>query len=107
MLNCDTFLWALLGSHGGAAFLENISPSVYRVHQEGIYSGKPMIVRALRRIESIRYLGRHFADNPELAVHYKRRARKLANSALKQIVKSGSFSYLPDFVRFAFKALPG
>jgi glycosyltransferase involved in cell wall biosynthesis len=36
--NGDTFLYVLLGAHGGAAYLENIEPSCYRVHSSGTWS---------------------------------------------------------------------
>ena len=34
----DLFLWSLLGSFGKGKFLENIQPSIYRVHEGGLHS---------------------------------------------------------------------
>ena len=38
--NGDNFLTALLGSYGGAKYMEEIKPAVYRVHKGGIWSIK-------------------------------------------------------------------
>ncbi len=38
--NGDTFLTSLLGNYGSGAYLDNISPSCYRVNESGVFSMK-------------------------------------------------------------------
>ena len=40
VINVDSFLFSLLGTYGEGKFLETISPSIYRRHQNGMWSGK-------------------------------------------------------------------
>ncbi len=39
VLNNDTFLISLLGAHGGAKFIADIQPGLYREHAGGVWSG--------------------------------------------------------------------
>lgn len=34
----DIFLWSLLGQFGAAAYIDDIKPSMYRLHSEGVFS---------------------------------------------------------------------
>ena len=36
----DLFLWSLLGHYGKGKFLDNIKPSRYRIHEQGLFSKK-------------------------------------------------------------------
>ena len=38
ILNGDTFLWTLLGQHGGAKYIADIRPAYYRLHAGGVWS---------------------------------------------------------------------
>lgn len=36
----DLFLWSILGNYGKGKFLDNIEPTMYRIHDDGIFSTK-------------------------------------------------------------------
>jgi len=36
----DLFIWSLLGEHGKGKFLDDIEPSMYRIHEDGVFSEK-------------------------------------------------------------------
>jgi hypothetical protein len=58
--NGDTFLFAMLGQFGGAAFLENISPAKYRIHKGGMWGAKKLRHRDLLAIKSYIAIAQYF-----------------------------------------------
>jgi glycosyltransferase involved in cell wall biosynthesis len=86
--NGDTFLYVLLGAHGGAAYLENIEPSCYRVHSSGTWSLISQLKKDKKAVQSYRviadylkktddqqsteyYIDRLFKSLYVLAYHYR------------------------------------
>jgi glycosyltransferase involved in cell wall biosynthesis len=96
--NGDTFLWALLGQYGGAKYLPDIQPSVYRQHGGGMWSGSSFYKRRMAQINTFRELAIHFKNEADIAAHYRQKIgvvkRKLLLFSLKRL----------DFVR-AWRAL--
>lgn len=41
----DLVMWSLLGAHGKGKYIQDIKPSVYRVHEGGIFSKKSNVVK--------------------------------------------------------------
>lgn len=52
--NGDTYLYTLIGQHGGAHFIPTIQPSCYRVHSGGIWSQVQQINKDKKAIQSFR-----------------------------------------------------
>lgn len=52
--NGDTYLYTLIGQHGGAQFIDTIQPSCYRVHSGGTWSQIHQIKKDKKAIQSFR-----------------------------------------------------
>lgn len=50
--NGDTFLTSLLGNYGSGAYLDNISPSCYRVNEAGVFSMKTGIEKMIKSLST-------------------------------------------------------
>lgn len=60
--NGDTFLFSMLGLHGGAKYLgDQIEPSRYRIHGGGIWSILDRVQRTQRNAESFFWMGKYYA----------------------------------------------
>jgi glycosyltransferase involved in cell wall biosynthesis len=63
--NGDTFLFAMLGQKGGAAFLPEIAPAKYRVHTGGVWSEKKTRQRDLLTLKSFAALAAYFQGHKD------------------------------------------
>ncbi len=56
LLNHDVFTAVQLGAYGGAAWMDDLQPAVYRRHTGGVWSMLDDEVRLIRRIESLYWI---------------------------------------------------
>lgn len=89
--NDDTVLWHLLGFYGGGKFITNIDNSVYRLHDDSVWSSitimekikKLLISRTMIKNNLVLYFG-----NSHITVkEQKKRLRMLHRKYLYQLVK--------------------
>jgi glycosyltransferase involved in cell wall biosynthesis len=57
--NGDTFLYLLLGAHGGANYLSDIEPSCYRVHSAGTWSLISQLKKDLKAAQSFEEMAKY------------------------------------------------
>jgi hypothetical protein len=60
VLNGDTFLLSLLGHYGKCKYHTNISPAVYRVHENGIWSMKSKFEKRDATINTVFWLYKYY-----------------------------------------------
>jgi hypothetical protein len=51
VLNVDRLFWALLAQHGGIKFMNEIKPSVYRIHAGGMWSSQFAVEKFVQRVK--------------------------------------------------------
>ncbi len=56
VINADTFLFALIAQHGDAKYIDDIKPSMYRIHDGGIWSTQSLINRQKHGINTLENL---------------------------------------------------
>jgi glycosyltransferase involved in cell wall biosynthesis len=56
VLNADTFLFALLTQYGDAKYINEIKPSVYRIHAGGIWSSQSQIEKHFHALNTLENL---------------------------------------------------
>jgi glycosyltransferase involved in cell wall biosynthesis len=68
----DMLLWTLLGDHGKGKYLENIEPSVYRMHSQGMHSLQSKRRQVTMALETmmVLYLYRRRIGEQELAAFH-------------------------------------
>lgn len=82
--NVDTFLLSWLGKWGGARYLDDVAPTVYRQHGGGVWASRGRDQRAIQGITTNFWMGAYHArvGNPRVsASYYARAARKLLKRA--------------------------
>ena len=80
----DRFTLVTLGDHGGAHFHDDISPSVYRKHQGGVWSGMDRLNQHLTGANTSYFLYLYFRERGDLqtAEHWQ---KKWGDQAAKSI----------------------
>lgn len=64
VINGDTFLFAILGRYGKGHFMDEVEPSVYRVHSGGIHSSKANRERLIYTINTFLWMSIYFSKIP-------------------------------------------
>jgi len=72
VVNRDTFLISLLGGYGGAIYLPNIKPAMYREHGGGVWSGLSRHDKMIRTITTFYWMTLYYVrvDKGTIASHY-------------------------------------
>lgn len=72
VVNADTFLYSFLGSYGGYQYLADIEPSVYRIHEGGVWSLLDERKKVSARITTMYWMSRYYdrVGNDPLAWHF-------------------------------------
>ncbi|WP_082663901.1 MULTISPECIES: glycosyltransferase [unclassified Guyparkeria] len=80
----DLFLWAYLGQHGSGAYLGDIRPAKYRVHQGGIHSSQTSRRRSEMKLSTMAALLAYYkrVGSAEMAEFYKNRVLASSVSSL-------------------------
>lgn len=102
----DAFVISMLGAYGGAKFQGDVGPSVYRVHDGGIWSGIDQEMKQLNLITVYFWLCAYHRriSNRAVSVSF---ARTIAEHALKGLdvdflsaIKTYIRVYFPELVKF-------
>lgn len=115
--NGDSFLFAMLGQFGGAAFLTDIRPAKYRIHTGGVWSEASIRKRDTTTLKSFVAIAKYFIKqkDKDTALYYIDRyiktqyllcyedrknnnmfsALKYASSALSTLIQFRAFKFIP------------
>jgi glycosyltransferase involved in cell wall biosynthesis len=92
--NGDTFLFCLLAQYGDAKFMNNINPSVYRIHDSGVWS-------------SITIKNKYFTSLSSMVVihnFFNGKYRKPLTERIVQMnVEASLYLALPDFLNYSLR----
>jgi glycosyltransferase involved in cell wall biosynthesis len=80
----DIFLWSMLGWHGNGKFLDDIRPSVYRVHSGGVYSRRPTAERPVMSLTTYAALLAYYdrIGKSDIAHYYAERIHRISFGSL-------------------------
>lgn len=71
VINADNFLVSILGKYGEGKFLENIKPSIYRIHPGGIWSMISEEEKFIHKIETFKSLALYYKNtNPKISLYF-------------------------------------
>ena len=75
----DVFLCSLLGQIGPGKFLEEIKPSLYRIHNGGLWSAMAIEPKLFSKINTYRQLSHYYTrlGSNEIAAIFERKIRKI------------------------------
>lgn len=92
VVNMDSFLLSLLGNYGGAGFLKDIEPSLYRRHPQGLWSGKKkemnLKFKILTLIKLIQFY--NLTENYTLEAFFRERKNLHLKSLIYFFLKNGN-----------------
>jgi glycosyltransferase involved in cell wall biosynthesis len=93
VLNVDTFLLSLLGQTGPAKYMKDISPSIYRVHRNGIWSNRFAKEKYLLKIHTYTKLQQYYIsiNNFQVSEIYNRKIKKYKKFLLYNLVTNLDF----------------
>ena len=93
VINVDSFLLSLLGNWGKGKFLNRISPSYYRRHPEGLWSGTSKELSYNSKILTYERLVQFYHDRKEFEVEnaFLERINQLENSSVYFNFQKGNF----------------
>lgn len=79
VIGIDVFISSLLGQKGSGKFLDEIKPSMYRVHNGGIWSKKTIEEKLFSKINTYEQLSFYYSEKEkkEIAFLFKRRIKKI------------------------------
>lgn len=78
IFNEDIFIISLIGQYGKGKFLSNIEPSVYRIHDKGIWSSLNEIQRLKAQMLTINSLSEYYKNKiSEHSLYFKKRYYKI------------------------------
>jgi glycosyltransferase involved in cell wall biosynthesis len=99
-INGDTFLFALLAEHGDAGFINDIKPSIYRVHQGGIWSAKSLLRRNKDALDSLNLIKRNVSNKFSKVINL--RILRIYKQILRNSLREKKYS---DFALYGLKAM--
>tara|TARA_R110001606_G_scaffold195473_2_gene343124 strand:+ start:6974 stop:7888 length:915 start_codon:yes stop_codon:yes gene_type:complete len=85
--NEDSFIFVLCGGFGHGTFLDEISPSAYRLHDGGIWSNKKSNFKSIRTAESYYWISKYYER-----IEQERFSNFFLFKAIKAILKSSKTS---------------
>jgi len=91
-INLDTYLWHLLGFHGGGKFIDNISYSCYRVHSGSIWSLKSDYFKLISGLKTYDYIVESLSNAGYEIQHVNEITSKMLDKFLTSQLKVGSIS---------------
>lgn len=96
VINIDTFLLSLLGTHGKAKYIENIRPAQYRKHPGGIWSSRLREKQILSKIITYYHLSGYYfkINNMDLYSFYSKAYRNHSKMLLLKCLKKGRVKYI-------------
>lgn len=59
VVNGDTALYSILGHFGKGKYIKTITPSIYRIHDKGVWSGKTLTFKLKSAIETYNWILQH------------------------------------------------
>lgn len=81
VLNADNFWLSLLGHYGSGAYLENISPNIYRIHSGSLWNSKNKLSQLKAKFHTYFYLAEYYKrQNSELYLYFLKRSRAIKKS---------------------------
>lgn len=86
VVNGDTALYSVLGHFGKGKYIKDISPSTYRIHDRGVWSGKSMDFRLISAIETYKWI----LLNSDIKYHNALREKILKKSVSLAIIQNSS-----------------
>jgi glycosyltransferase involved in cell wall biosynthesis len=91
--NGDTYLYTLIGQHGGAHFIPSIQPSCYRVHSGGTWSQIQQIKKDKKAIQSFSCMAAYLNEIADLSTrdYYLDRLVKTQYVLSHQLRKNSAF----------------
>ena len=109
----DNFWISLLGFHGEGKFLPDIKPSLYRIHEEGIWSLINQETKLISKMVSYDNISKFYAGKNEkqLVTYFKKRSRNyskmllliyLKRFSLKNAIQNGLFLVKSKFSTLLF-----
>ncbi|MGI0107060.1 glycosyltransferase [Salinimicrobium sp. WS361] len=91
VINVDSFLISLLGNYGTAEYMKNITPSYYRRHEGGIWSGRIKELKLRSKILTFQQLSSYYRKQRE------HRMENHFNSLIKETSRILLLSYLREY----------
>jgi glycosyltransferase involved in cell wall biosynthesis len=95
-INGDTFLFCLLAQFGRAKYLNNIEPSVYRIHNSGIWSSKSLKEKYFTSLNSMIVYHKYFKGK------YR---EPLVNRIIEMNREVSDHLSMPDFIHYSARTL--
>lgn len=96
VVNGDTALYSVLGHFGKGKYIHNISPSVYRIHEGGVWSGKKIEYKLKSAIETYYWILQH----SNIKYHKALREKILKKSVSLAVVQRASKKWRSLFKNF-------
>jgi len=101
----DMALWSLIGHHGKGKYLDDIQPSLYRIHPSGMHSSNPFRKRLDMEFQTYSALFNYYQriGNQELAEYFFERVSGVV--FMKNLVEFKVFNTLANFTKLVIKGL--
>ena len=110
VMNGDSFLWLRLGAHGGAHYMPEIQPAVYRAHAGGIWSSISPEQQQLARLNTYFWMGVYHARNGrfDLAKYFNHRINAMAKRPFEvnEVLKRRSYRIFTRLLSFFGVTMP-
>ncbi len=102
VLNADNFFVSILGKYGGGKFLENIKPSIYRIHQGGIWSMISEEEKFIHKIKTFKSLASYYRNhNPKISLYFAQKTNTYYKSLIyRHFIKKEYKKALIKFVEY-------
>jgi glycosyltransferase involved in cell wall biosynthesis len=96
VLNVDTFLLSLLGQRGAAKYLNGISPSIYRIHNSGIWSNRWAAQKYISKINTYRKMKDYYSsiNNHSVASVFNNKVKQYRKHLIYNLLKNGEVKAL-------------
>lgn len=105
--NYDTFFIAYLSNWGGAGYIKDIQPLMYRIHSEGVWSSKSAVVKSIYNIHTLLLIKEVVNNKFHDVINYKVLSVRMALTKLyffdREYGKTILFFLSSIFFAFKFK----
>lgn len=101
VLTLDVFLYTILGNFGPGKYLENISPSFYRIQENSLWANRSLEYKLLNKINTYNKISVYYkrTNRKKIARVFRRRVHKLQAYIIYYNAKNLIFKTNPKFFK--------